>query len=54
VHRAIVDEGSIIPHGMEIGKDRELDRQRFHVTDNGVTLVTRDMLEKLRQSATHR
>jgi glucose-1-phosphate adenylyltransferase len=54
VHKAIVDEGSIIPHGMEIGKDRELDKQRFHVSDKGVTLVTRDMLDKLRQSAPHR
>jgi hypothetical protein len=39
---------------MEIGKDRELDKQRFHVSDKGVTLVTRDMLDKLRQSAPHR
>jgi glucose-1-phosphate adenylyltransferase len=54
VHKAIVDEGSIIPHGMEIGKDRELDKQRFHVSDKGVTLVTRDMLDKLRQAAPHR
>jgi glucose-1-phosphate adenylyltransferase len=54
VHRAIVDEGSIIPHGMEIGKNPELDSERFHVTDKGVTLVTRDMLDKLRHSASHR
>jgi glucose-1-phosphate adenylyltransferase len=50
VHRAIVDEGSIIPHGMQIGKNRDADRQRFHVSDKGVTLVTRDMLDKLRTS----
>jgi glucose-1-phosphate adenylyltransferase len=54
VHRAIVDEGSIIPHGMEIGKDRELDKQRFYVSEKGITLVTRDMLDKLRHSAPHR
>jgi glucose-1-phosphate adenylyltransferase len=48
VHRAIVDEGSIIPHGMEIGKNSEADRQRFHVTDKGIVLVTGDMLEALR------
>ena len=48
VHRAIVDEGSTIPHGMEIGRNREADRQRFHVSDKGVTLVTRDMLDRLR------
>jgi glucose-1-phosphate adenylyltransferase len=54
VHKAIVDEGSVIPHGMEIGKDSELDKQRFYVTDKGITLVTRDMLDKLRHSAPRR
>jgi glucose-1-phosphate adenylyltransferase len=54
VHKAIVDEGSVIPHGMEIGKDRELDKQRFYVSEKGITLVTRDMLDKLRHSAPHR
>jgi glucose-1-phosphate adenylyltransferase len=50
VHRAILDEGSIIPHGMEIGKNADADRQRFHVTDRGVVLVTRDMLDRIRHS----
>ena len=50
VHRTIVDEGSVIPHGMEIGRDSEADRQRFHVTDRGVVLVTRDMLDSLRHA----
>jgi hypothetical protein len=39
---------------MEIGKDRELDKQRFYISDKGITLVTRDMLDKLRHSASHR
>jgi glucose-1-phosphate adenylyltransferase len=52
VHRAIIDEGSIIPHGMEIGRNLDADRERFHVTEHGITLVTRDMLEKLRRAAT--
>jgi glucose-1-phosphate adenylyltransferase len=50
VRRAIIDEGSIIPHGMEIGINVEADRHRFHVTDRGIVLVTRDMLGRLRQS----
>jgi glucose-1-phosphate adenylyltransferase len=54
VHRAIIDEGSVIPHGMEIGKDRELDKQRFYISDKGITLVTRDMLDELRHSAPRR
>jgi glucose-1-phosphate adenylyltransferase len=48
VHRAIIDEGSIIPDGMEIGRNPDADRGRFHVTEKGIVLVTRDMLEKLR------
>ena len=30
---------------MRIGVDAEADRKRFRVTDSGITLVTRDMLE---------
>ena len=47
VNHAIVDEGCQIPDGMSIGIDRGVDSKRFHVTDNGVTLVTSDMLRKL-------
>ena len=54
VHNAIIDEGSIIPHGMEIGTSRAADEQRFHVTAEGVRLVTRDMLDKLRPTPTAR
>ncbi len=42
--RVVVDRGCEIEDGMEIGVDAEQDRRRFHVTQNGVTLVTRDML----------
>ncbi len=47
VQHAIVDEGCQIPDGMRIGVDHDADAQRFHVTDNGVVLVTSDMLRKL-------
>ncbi|HVT35589.1 MAG TPA: glucose-1-phosphate adenylyltransferase [Nevskiaceae bacterium] len=43
--RAIIDENCAIPAGSEIGVDLERDRRRFHVSEQGVTLVTRDMLE---------
>ena len=33
--------------GLVIGEDPVLDAQRFHRTENGVVLVTRDMLAKL-------
>lgn len=42
--RAIVDKDCKIPEGMEIGVNPEEDRKRFHVTQNGITLVTPDML----------
>ena len=41
---AIIDEGCEIPDGMRIGIDRADDARRFHVTENGVVLVTADML----------
>jgi len=44
VHKAVIDKGCIIPDGMEIGVNLSADRDRFHVSPNGVTLVTGDML----------
>ena len=45
IERAIVDRGSLIPDGMQIGVDAELDRERgFRVTETNITLVTPDML----------
>ena len=45
ISRAIVDEGCSVPDGMVIGEDSAMDRQRFHVTGQGVVLVTQDMLK---------
>lgn len=47
IARAIIDENCEIPDGMHIGIDPAADRQRFYVTDNGVVLVTPDMLAKV-------
>jgi glucose-1-phosphate adenylyltransferase len=44
IANAIVDEGCSIPHGTVIGMSADEDRRRFHVTDNGIVLVTREML----------
>ncbi|UCG73241.1 MAG: glucose-1-phosphate adenylyltransferase [Chromatiales bacterium] len=51
IHRAIIDEGCVVPDGTTIGTDAQADSHRFHVTENGVVLVTRDMLEQAEQSA---
>jgi glucose-1-phosphate adenylyltransferase len=44
IRRAIIDEGSLVPDGMQIGVDPVADAERFYVTENGVTLVTQAML----------
>jgi len=44
IRRAVLDKSCIIPDGMTIGYDRKEDAKRFHVSANGVTLVTPEML----------
>jgi glucose-1-phosphate adenylyltransferase len=45
IHKAIIDAGSEIAPGSEIGVDPDADRERgFRVTEDGITLVTPDML----------
>jgi glucose-1-phosphate adenylyltransferase len=50
IQGAIVDEGGEIPDGTAIGVDRTSDARRFHVTEQGVVLVTPDMLRRLRSA----
>ncbi len=47
IRGAILDEGCEVPAELRIGLDRGADAQRFHVTENGVVLVTPDMLRRL-------
>jgi glucose-1-phosphate adenylyltransferase len=51
IRRAILDEGCVIPDGMQIGLDPAEDAKRFTVTEKGVVLVTFDMLRKLQAAA---
>jgi glucose-1-phosphate adenylyltransferase len=45
IQRAIIDRGCVIPTHTVIGEDHQQDRARgFRVTDQGVVLVTPDML----------
>jgi glucose-1-phosphate adenylyltransferase len=48
---AIIDEGGVIPDGMQIGSDRSADQRRFEVTEKGVVLVTAGMLRRLEGAA---
>lgn len=42
IRRAILDRDVHIPEGTTIGFDSEADRQRYFVTESGITVVTRD------------
>ena len=44
--RAVVDKRCKLPPGLTAGVDRAEDRKRFHVSANGVTLITPDMLDQ--------
>lgn len=46
--KVVIDRGCIIPSGMVIGEDPELDAKRFHRSEAGVVLVTNKMLAKLK------
>ncbi len=45
--KVVIDRRCTIPEGLVIGEDPELDARRFHRTEGGVVLVTRDMLAAL-------
>ena len=42
--RCIIDKGCVIPDGFVIGEDLEKDGEKFHVSEEGLVLVTREML----------
>ncbi|MCP5285556.1 MAG: glucose-1-phosphate adenylyltransferase [Burkholderiaceae bacterium] len=46
LNRVVVDRGCTIPDGMVIGEDAEADEARFHRTESGIVLVTREMLTR--------
>ena len=44
IRRAVVDKACRIPEGTRIGGDDDNRESRFHVTPQGITLVTPEML----------
>jgi glucose-1-phosphate adenylyltransferase len=44
LRRVVMDKHCRVPEGLTIGYDIEADRKRFHVSENGITLVTPEML----------
>ncbi len=49
VKNAIIGQNCVVPRGLVIGEDLEADKRRFHVTDGGVVLVTKKMLDNLEE-----
>ncbi len=47
LRKVVFDRGCRIPEGLVIGEDPEMDAQRFHRSENGVVLVTPEMLAAL-------
>ncbi len=47
VRRAILAQHCVIPRGLHIGYNIEEDRKYFHVSENGIVLVTPAMLERI-------
>jgi glucose-1-phosphate adenylyltransferase len=45
--KVVVDRSCELPEGLVIGEDAALDAARFERSENGVVLVTRDMLNRL-------
>jgi glucose-1-phosphate adenylyltransferase len=45
--RAVLDRGVVIPAGLVVGEDPELDAARFRRTEKGVCLITQAMLDRL-------
>jgi glucose-1-phosphate adenylyltransferase len=47
LNKVVVDRRCSLPDGLVVGEDPALDAQRFHRTEDGVTLITTEMLERL-------
>jgi glucose-1-phosphate adenylyltransferase len=43
----IVDRGTVIPSGLVVGEDPIEDAKRFRRTENGICLITQDMIDRL-------
>lgn len=46
IRKAVIDKGCIVPPNTRIGVDAAEDAARFHVSEEGVVLVTPDMLDQ--------
>ena len=47
LRKVVIDRGCVLPEGLVVGEDAVQDAARFERTDDGVVLITRDMLARL-------
>jgi glucose-1-phosphate adenylyltransferase len=47
LRKVVIDAEVRIPDGLVVGEDPILDAKRFRRTENGVTLITQPMIDKL-------
>ncbi|PAX07272.1 glucose-1-phosphate adenylyltransferase [Sphingomonas lenta] len=47
MRKVVVDRGVVIPDGLVVGDDPELDGRRFRRTDKGICLITQPMIDRL-------
>ena len=47
LRKVVIDSEVTIPDGLVVGENAEFDAERFRRTDDGVTLITGPMIDKL-------
>ncbi|MCU0773645.1 MAG: glucose-1-phosphate adenylyltransferase [Ideonella sp.] len=47
ITRAVVDRGVCLPDGLVVGENPDDDARRFYRSENGIVLITREMIERL-------
>jgi glucose-1-phosphate adenylyltransferase len=45
--KVVIDSDVVIPEGLVVGEDPELDGKRFRRTENGTVLITKPMIDRL-------
>ena len=51
LRRCVIDRACVIPEGMVIGENPDEDSRRFYRSEEGIVLVTREMLAKLAETS---
>lgn len=46
LHNVVIDRGVVVPTGLVVGEDPEEDAKWFRVSENGITLITQEMLDR--------